>query len=135
MLSPDHCLFLDGKLIPAKLLINDMTIVQERETRFVSYYHVELEHHAVLLAEGAPVESYLDTGNRAFFSNASLALVLHPESTVNAGLKCWERDACAPLAVSQPAVGPSPRYSGAACRGTRLPARGNTPRPTIRRCA
>ena len=106
VLSPDHCLFIDGKLIPAKLLINDMTIVQERETRSVTYYHVELEHHAVLLAEGAQAESYLDTGNRAFFSNAGLALVLHPEFQVNAGLKCWEIDACAPLAVSQPAVEP-----------------------------
>jgi antigen 43 len=106
VVSPDHCLFLDGKLIPAKLLINDMTIVQERGTRIVHYYHVELNRHAVLLAEGAPAESYLDTGNRAFFSNAGLALVLHPEFEVNAHLKCWQTDACAPLTVSQEAVKP-----------------------------
>ncbi len=106
VVSPDHCLFIDGRLIPVKLLINDMTIVQERGTRIVHYYHVELERHAVLLAEGAPAESYLDTGNRAFFSNAGLALVLHPEFEVNAHLKCWEADACAPLAVSQELVKP-----------------------------
>ncbi len=29
-----------------------------------SYYHVELPHHDVLLAQGLPAESYLDTGNR-----------------------------------------------------------------------
>jgi hypothetical protein len=106
VVSPDHCMFLDGKLIPAKLLINDMTIVQDRQARVVHYYHIELARHAILLAEGAAAESYLDTGNRAFFSNAGLALVLHPEFQVNAGLKCWETDACAPLAVSPAAVGP-----------------------------
>ncbi|HEY1932769.1 MAG TPA: Hint domain-containing protein [Acetobacteraceae bacterium] len=106
IVSPDHCLFVDGKLIPAKLLINDMTVVQERDTRVAEYYHVELDRHAVLLAEGLPAESYLDTGNRAFFSNAGLALVLHPEFHVNAGLRCWETDACAPLAVSAEAVEP-----------------------------
>ena len=106
LLSPDHCLFLDGKLVPAKLLINGMTIVHERATQAVSYYHVELENHGVLLAEGLPVESYLDTGTRAFFANAGLALMLHPEFHVNAGLRCWETDACAPLVVSQAVVGP-----------------------------
>jgi hypothetical protein len=106
VLSPDHCLFIDGKLIPAKLLINDLTIVQELGTRVVNYYHIELAHHAVLLAEGAPAESYLDTGNRAFFSNGGLALVLHPEFAVNAHLQCWQTDACAPLTVSREAVKP-----------------------------
>jgi hypothetical protein len=105
-LSPDHCLFLDGKLVPAKLLINDMTVRQDLDVRSVTYYHVELERHSILLAEGVAAESYLDTGNRAFFSNAGLALILHPEFHVNAGLRCWETDACAPLAVSPAAVQP-----------------------------
>ena len=104
--SPDHCLFIDGKLVPAKLLINDMTIVQERDTRSVHYYHIELDRHSVLLAEGLPAESYLDTGNRAMFANAGLALVLHPEFALNAHLKCWEIDACAPLTVKPDAVKP-----------------------------
>ena len=106
LVSPDHCMFVDGKLIPAKLLINGMSIVQERDTRSVQDFHIELDHHAVLLAEGLPSESYLDTGNRAYFTNSGLALVLHPEFHVNAGLKCWEDDACAPLAVDAETVEP-----------------------------
>lgn len=106
LLSPDHCLFLAGRLMPAKLLINGMTIVQERQAPAVHYFHVELARHAVLLAEGVAAESYLDTGNRAFFANAGLAVVLHPEFTLNASLKCWESDACAPLAVDQGTVAP-----------------------------
>jgi antigen 43 len=104
--SPDHCLFLDNKLVPAKLLVNGMTIRQDLEVNFVTYYHVEMERHSILLAEGVAAESYLDTGNRAFFSNAGLALLLHPEFHVNAGLRCWATDACAPLAVSPAAVLP-----------------------------
>ena len=104
--SPDHCLFLDGKLIPAKLLVNGMTIRQDLELRSITYYHIEMERHSVLLAEGVAAESYLDTGNRAFFSNAGLALMLHPEFHVNNGLRCWATDACAPLAVSPAAVLP-----------------------------
>jgi hypothetical protein len=106
LLSPEHCIFADGKLIPVRLLVNSMTIVQECSPRHVHYYHVEMARHSLLLAEGLPAESYLDTGNRAFFSNAGLALVLHPEFHVNAGLKCWELDACAPLAVGAAAVEP-----------------------------
>jgi hypothetical protein len=59
-----------------------------------------------VLAENVPAETYLDTGNRAFFSNAGLALILHPEFVVNAGLRCWETDACAPLAVGADQVQP-----------------------------
>lgn len=83
-----------------------MTIVPEQPTGHVHYYHVEMPHHSLLLAEGLPAESYLDTGNRAFFSNAGLALLLHPEFHVNTGLKCCERDACAPLAVGSASVEP-----------------------------
>ena len=106
LLSPEHCVFVDGKLIPVRLLVNNMTIGQECLTRHVHYYHVEMPRHSLLLAEGLPAESYLDTGNRAFFSNAGIALILHPEFHVNAGLKCWELDACAPLAVGPAAVEP-----------------------------
>jgi hypothetical protein len=59
-----------------------------------------------LFAEGLTTESYLDTGNRAFFANAGLAMVLHPEFTVNASLKCWQDDSCAPLTVNEAEVEP-----------------------------
>jgi len=106
LVSPAHCIYVDGKLVPANLLINHMTIVQELQTESVSYYHVELDRHAVILAEGLTSESYLDTGNRAYFQNAGLAMIAHPEFHVNAGLKTWEEDACAPLAIDAETVAP-----------------------------
>jgi hypothetical protein len=104
--SPDHCILADGVLIPARRLINGATIVQDHDSHSVEYFHVELEKHALLIAEGLAAESYLDTGNRAFYDNAGLALVLHPEFSVNAGLRTWQHDACAPLAVNDAVVEP-----------------------------
>ena len=66
-LSPDHAIFIDGKLICVRQLINGATIRWEHDRTSVDYFHVELESHAVVLAEGLPAESYLSTGNRGLF--------------------------------------------------------------------
>jgi hypothetical protein len=106
VVSPDHALFVDGKLVVARLLINGMTITQDLDVRAVEYYHVELPQHAILLAEGLPAESYLDTGNRAMFSNAGLALVLHPDFAPSQGISTWADDSCAPLVTTAAEVEP-----------------------------
>jgi hypothetical protein len=67
-LSPDHAVFVDNALIPVRYLINGRTIAQQRVSE-VTYYHVELATHDVILAEGMSCESYLDTGNRADFAD------------------------------------------------------------------
>ncbi len=77
-LSPDHAIYHGGFLIPAKALVNGANIVQLNRTH-VTYYHVELDLHAVLFAERLPAESYLDTGNRDCFENSGGALQLHPD--------------------------------------------------------
>ena len=64
-LSPNHCLFLEGVLIPVTALVNGVTITRERGAKAASYYHLELDRHDILLADGLACESYLDTGNRA----------------------------------------------------------------------
>lgn len=71
VLSPEHALFLDGALVPVGVLVDGESIVQEAWDQ-VTYYHVELTSHEVVLAEGLAVESYLDTGNRHSFANAPL---------------------------------------------------------------
>jgi hypothetical protein len=101
-LSPDHAVFADGALIPIRHLINDFTIAQEQRDE-VAYWHVELGVHDVLLAEGLPCESYLDTGNRNAFSNAAVG-ILHPTFGRNAD-SAWTNDACAELVESGPRLG------------------------------
>ena len=71
LLSPDHAILEadSGLLIPIRCFVNGTTIAPCPVAR-VTYWHVELATHDVLLAEGLPAESYLDTGNRAVFANA-----------------------------------------------------------------
>jgi hypothetical protein len=64
LLSPDHAVLVDGALIPVRYLVNGVTVAREPADS-VTYLHIELDTHDVLLAEGMPCESFLDTGNRA----------------------------------------------------------------------
>ncbi|MEO1206259.1 MAG: Hint domain-containing protein [Pseudomonadota bacterium] len=71
LVSPDHAMFIDGVLIPAKYLVNGVTITQEPATGWdaIDYYHVELEAHDVIIAEGAAAETYRAYANRHGFDN------------------------------------------------------------------
>lgn len=66
-LSPDHAVAFGGVLIPIRYLLNGRTVTQPA-AGWVSYFHVELPRHDIVLAEGLACESYLDTGNRAAFA-------------------------------------------------------------------
>jgi hypothetical protein len=104
LVSPDHAMLLDGMLIPARLLRNDVTIRREEDWASVTYYHVELETHDVLLAEGAKAESYLDTGNRDTFENAGQLMTLHPD--LSGGQSRREAQSCAPFVADAERVEP-----------------------------
>src|SRR3954452_15037006 len=69
-LSPLHCVFFNEALIPVMYLINETSIAQGTPSQMsaIEYYHVELDTHEVIYAEGALVESY-DGTNRDNFSN------------------------------------------------------------------
>jgi hypothetical protein len=66
-----HSLYLDGVLVPVEFLVNHRSIVWDDHAQEVTLYHIELETHDVLLANGAPAESYRDDGNRWLFRNAN----------------------------------------------------------------
>ena len=106
LVSPDHAIFVDGMLICARQLVNGTTIRRETGWTSVDYYHVELNEHAILLAEGLPAESYLDTGNRGFFANAGAPLVLHPDLTDETDYPTREAGSCAPFVSDEASVRP-----------------------------
>ena len=101
-LSPDHAVFVNKVLVPVKLLI-DGTSIEQVKRNAVTYYHVELARHAVILAEGLTVESYLDLGERADFVNSSGTIRLFPgfapRRAPDAAL-VWETHGAAPLVLA-----------------------------------
>jgi len=64
LITPEHCLYLDGALIPARMLVNGRSITHDTSLTRYSYYHIETQTHATVMADGMLSETYLDTGNR-----------------------------------------------------------------------
>jgi hypothetical protein len=102
-LSPDHAVYTSDVLIPIKRLANG-TSIEQVPLDEVTYYHVELDDHDVLLAEGLPVESYLDTGGRFNFENGGGPIALHPDFSMcrQDTAHMWEALGCARLIVAGP---------------------------------
>jgi hypothetical protein len=87
-----HSFLVDDVLIPVEFLVNHQSILWDDRAQEVKLYHIELETHDVLIANGAPAESYRDDGNRWLFQNA------------NTG---WDQPAkppCAPVLTGGPVV-------------------------------
>ena len=85
VLTVDHALILDGLAINAGALVNGTTIVTEPKAALpdrVTYYHVETEAQDVILANGAPAETYVDYVQRAVFDNYAEYLSLYGEDRI-----------------------------------------------------
>lgn len=93
-------MFFNDVLIPIKFLVNGTTIVQVAQDD-VAYWHVELERHDVIFAEGLPCESYLDTDNRSAFANGGPAVQMHANFALGADDEAvWEAAGYAPLCAA-----------------------------------
>ena len=92
-LSRSHMVHLDGVLIPVGDLINGKTIAAVNVPGDqIVYYHVELETHDVLIADGAPCESFLTTAEKlAAFDNADEYYALYGAPA--------DMASCAPMAI------------------------------------
>lgn len=103
LVTPEHCLFIDGAFIPARMLVNGRNISYDTRYAVYDYYHVETAQHAVIEADGVLTETYLDTGNRKSFDCLSDSDVVKGYFEVS---KDWVRDAAAPLVTSRDHVEP-----------------------------
>ena len=89
--SPDHGIAIDGLLINAIALVNGHSIYQvDAPLDGFTYYHVELENHALLFAEGAAAESYLPQNQeRMSFENGSEYEDLYPHGSTLVCCGLW----------------------------------------------
>lgn len=87
-----HAIYIDDVLIPVEFLVNHRSILWDDHAQAVSLYHLELDTHDVLVANGAPAESYRDDGNRWLFDNANSGWDLPPQ------------EPCAPILTGGPIV-------------------------------
>jgi autotransporter passenger strand-loop-strand repeat protein len=104
--TPDHAILVRDKLIPAKLLVNGSTIrkVPRAEYRF---YHIELERHDLLLAEGLEAESYLDVvDSRRRFDNNPFTSLRHDLSLTALTEQAYAARGCHPITLNPEAVRP-----------------------------
>jgi len=62
-----HALFIDGVLVPVGCLVNGTTVTlyNAQELNELEFFHVKLEYHDVIYAEGAPCETLLDVDETA----------------------------------------------------------------------
>ncbi len=102
-LSPDHAVFVDDVLIPIKHLVNGSSIAPAPRDE-VTYYHIELATHELLLAEGVWAESYLDANDRSNFANGGDVLRLFPDFSARKITACnlWEASGRAALVIAGP---------------------------------
>ena len=82
--SPNHSIIIDGEMVLAKDLINEITIYQDSECEDVEYYHLECENHSTVIANGIVSESYLNMDNRSVFENS---LKIHRKKYVKPEIK------------------------------------------------
>lgn len=105
LVTSDHCLFIDDVLVPVRMLVNGSSITVDTKIRHFTFFHIELEQHAIVIADGMTTESYLDTGNRGNFANAVVPS-MRPDLSIHVEHKSWTMDAAAPLVVDRATIEP-----------------------------
>ncbi len=76
--SPGHAIYIAGMFIHAWRLINGISITQVSAMETITYFHIEMENHEIILAENCPVETFMDENFRLQFHNAAEFAALYP---------------------------------------------------------
>ena len=80
VLTADHALMVEGLLVNAGALVNGSSIENVPVSELgdsCTVYHIETENHDIILAEGAPVETYIDYAGRQAFDNYAEYVALY----------------------------------------------------------
>jgi len=101
-----HALLIDDVLVPVCNLVNGRTITvhDARELNELEFFHIKLEHHDVIYAQGTPCETLLDVDESAVNFVEYLRAYGQPMS---------KNTPCAPLLGFGPAVEMKSRFRSA----------------------
>ena len=72
--TADHGMLVDGVICHAGALVNGTTITRVPLSEMgesYTVYHIETEEHEIILANGAPAETFIDNVSRRVFDNYS----------------------------------------------------------------
>ncbi|AKH38603.1 MULTISPECIES: Hint domain-containing protein [Nitrosomonas] len=78
--SQDHAVFFRNQLIPARFLVNGVTVFHDTSIDNIEYFHLLLDRHAVIFSEGLATESYVPCENIDWFDNTAEC----PQALLNA---------------------------------------------------
>jgi Hint domain len=67
-----------GVLVPVEHLVNGASITRCEAVERIDYFHIELDSHDVILADGAAAETFVDCDSRQMFHNAAEFAELYP---------------------------------------------------------
>ena len=95
--SPLHAMFFDDVLVQAEHLVNGKSVVRCPHIDPIRYFHIELDQHDVIFAEGAPAETFVDCDSRGMFHNAAEFAQLYPADQSQRWMFCAPRIESGPV--------------------------------------
>lgn len=96
LVTAEHCLYLNEAFVPARMLVNGMSIAYDRSLESYDYFHIGSAQHGIIRANGLMSETLFD-GEDTDSSGVSGVKVYSRE---------WARDAAAPLRTDRDFVRP-----------------------------
>lgn len=97
-ITPEHCIHIGGRLVPARMLVNGGSIAYDRSQSRFMIYHLRTEDHAILWSNNMETETLFDTQRLSDADSASGTAMAETSCAMSrAAPLCVERAFVEPL--------------------------------------